>query len=228
MKNLISAAILGLGIALSGYFVYCGIDNFAQKDRYVTVKGLSEREVIADKVTWNMTVSVSGNYLQNLYSQLTPAQNKLLNFLRQNGVTDDEIHISAPTATDRSDWYNWNEKRNSMDQYVVSGHVTVLSADVEKIRTINMKQLELLDLGIMLDGTYLEYEYTGLNELKPSMVEEATKNARVVANKFAEDAQCHLGSIRNARQGQFEVMSDDVFPHMRHVRVVTTIDYYLK
>ena len=81
---------------------------------------------------------------------------------------------------------------------------------------------------IILDNSYIQYEYTGLNELKPEMVEEATRNARLVANKFAEDAKAKLGDLKSARQGQFEVESDDVMPHMRKVRVVTTMEYFLK
>lgn len=228
MKNLLWSVILACGIALAGYFVYCGLDNFATRDRHVTVKGLSEREVMADKVTWSMSVSVSGNVLELLYGQLGPKQDQLLKFLKQNGVTEDEIFISAPSALDRSDWYNWNEKRGTIDQYVVSGNLTIVSGNVQKIMDLHMKQLELLQHGVLLEGSSLNFEYTGLNELKPSMVEEATQNARIVANKFAEDAQCSLGSIRTARQGQFEVESDEVLPHKRHIRVVTTIEYYLK
>ena len=81
---------------------------------------------------------------------------------------------------------------------------------------------------MILDNSYIRYEYTGLNDLKPEMVEEATVNARIVANKFAEDANAKLGNLKSARQGQFEIESDDVMPHMRKVRVVTTMEYYLK
>ena len=97
-----------------------------------------------------------------------------------------------------------------------------------KVRQLQLRQLDLLHSGVILENSYISYEYTGLNELKPEMVEEATRNARIVASKFAEDADCKLGSIKSARQGQFEVESDEVMPHMRKVRVVTTIEYFLK
>ncbi|MBQ0056552.1 MAG: SIMPL domain-containing protein [Bacteroidales bacterium] len=225
MKNSI---VLAIGIALAGFFIYCGIDNFASKDRYVTVRGLSECEVMADQVTWDISFNVTGNQLEALYPRLQPKQDQLLSFLKDNGVTDDEIFFSAPTCYDRSDWYNWNEKKAYTDQFVVTGSLTIVSEDVEKIRNIHMQQLELMKRGVVIDGSRPSYNYMGLNELKPVMVEEATRNARIVANKFAEDADCSIGSIRNARQGQFEVYSDEIRPYMRHVRVVTTIDYFLK
>ena len=93
---------------------------------------------------------------------------------------------------------------------------------------MQLRQLDLIRVGVVLDNNYISYEYTGLNELKPEMVAEATVNARIVANKFAEDANAKLGNLKSARQGQFEIDSDEVMPHMRKVRVVTTMEYYLK
>ena len=228
MKNQIWAVILSIGVALSGYFIYCGIDALANKDRHVTVKGFSEREVMADKATWYLSVKVSGNQIERLYDQLEPKLQTVRKFLKRNGVSDEEMVASAPDLNDRSDWYNWAEQRGKIDQYELTGHITVVSRDVDKIRAIELNQQELLKLGVMLNGSAPNYEYSGLNDLKPEMVQEATQNARVVADKFAQDANCELGSIRTARQGQFEVTSHEVFPYKRQVRVVVNIDYYLK
>ena len=198
MKNYVWALILGIGVALSGYFIYCGIEKIANKDRHVTVKGLSEREVMADKVTWSLSYNVAGNALEFLYESLEPKQDKLIKFLKSNGVKEDEIFLDVPSAEDRSSWYNWNEKKDVMARFVVTGRLTIVSSDVEKIMTLRMKQLDLLKQGVLLDNSYCSYEYTGLNDLKPEMVEEATKNARIVAQKFAEDAGAKLGSICTA------------------------------
>ena len=184
--------------------------------------------MIADKVTWSLSFNVTGNALEFLYESLEPKQEKLIRFLKANGVQEEEIFRDVPSAEDRSSWYNWNEKKGLIDRFVVTGRLTIVSSDVEKIMNLRMKQLDLLKQGVILDNSYCSYEYTGLNGLKPEMVEEATKNARIVAQKFAEDAGAKLGSICTARQGQFEIESDDVMPHKRKVRVVTTIDYYLK
>jgi len=228
MKNLAWAALLSIGIALSGYFIYQGIDNVANKDRYVTVKGLSEKEVMADKATWYLSVKVTGNQPERLYDQLAPKLETLRKYLQENGVTEQELVVCPSNLYDRSGWYNWAEQKGKIDQYELNGTLTVVSNDVNKIRAIELKQQELLKLGVLLEGSSPNYEYSGLNTLKPDMVQEATLNARKVADKFAEDAQCQLGSIRNARQGQFEVTSNDVLPYKRQVRVVVSIDYFLK
>lgn len=226
MKNQVCALILAIGMALCGYFIYCGIDNIANRDRYVTVKGLAEREVMADKAKWTLSVNVSGNNLEQLYPLLEPKVQAIIDYLKKNGVTDDEIVREAPSTEDRSTWYEWEKKMGYMDRYVLTSNLVIVSMNVDNILNIYANQLDLLKLGAK--SLYINYEYTGLNDLKPEMVEEATRNARTVADKFAKDANCSLGSIRTARQGQFEVTADDVLLYKRKVRVVTTIDYYLK
>lgn len=228
MKNQLWSVLIALGIALSGYFLYLGIMSFTSKDRIVTARGLSEREVLADKAVWDISFDISGNSLESLYERLEPKKIALVQFLKENGISDEEIVYAPSSATDRSTWYEWDKKKGSVDQYELTGHLTIVSNDVEKVRQLQLRQLDLLHSGVILDNSYITYKYTGLNDLKPEMVEEATRNARIVATKFAEDANAKLGSLKSARQGQFEVESDEVMPHMRKVRVVTTMEYFLK
>ena len=229
MKNQTGLIVVGLCIALAGYFVYLAIDNLSARERVVSAKGLSERTVPADKAVWNISYCVTGNVVESLYNRLEAKKNALVTFLKKNGISDKDIVYAPAVATDRSTWYDWNEEKAAkMEQYVLTGHLTVVSGDVEKIRKLQLRQQDLLSQGVVLEGSSVTYEYTGLNSLKPDMVEEATSKARLVADKFAEDAGCTLGSIKTARQGQFEVESDEILPHMNHIRVVTTIEYYLK
>jgi len=73
-----------------------------------------------------------------------------------------------------------------------------------------------------------EYLFTRLNEVKPEMVEEATQNARETAEKFAADSKSSLGKIKRANQGQFSIEARDRNnPHIKTVRVVSTVEYYL-
>ena len=60
------------------------------------------------------------------------------------------------------------------------------------------------------------------------MIEESTKEARAVAMKFATDSQSKLGKIKNASQGQFTINNRDFNnPHIKLIRVVSTVEYYL-
>ena len=95
------------------------------------------------------------------------------------------------------------------------------------------KQNELIRQGIALAGGEYQYQvifsYNGFNDIKQDMIVEATKNARLSADKFAKDSDSKLGKIKTANQGQFSVSDrDNNTPYIKIVRVVTTIQYYLK
>lgn len=212
MKQHLGLLFVAVSIVIFGYFVKEAAIGMRNSDRTVSVKGLSERTVLADHVTWSLSTQVSGNDMVALYDQLEQKMTTLREFLRENGVTGEEIFDMAPSSEDRSSWYEWEKKKAYMDRFVLTGHLNVVSSNVEKIRKLHLRQSELLRKGVLLES-FPNYTYTGLAELKPEMVEEATLNARVVAQKFAKDAGCDLGSIKTARQGQFEVDSDDVLPH---------------
>jgi hypothetical protein len=94
------------------------------------------------------------------------------------------------------------------------------------------KLVELGKQGIAISGENYEsktvFLFTKLNDIKPVMIEEATKNARTVAEKFAQDSKSKLGRIRSASQGQFSIDDrDSNTPFIKKVRVVSTIQYYL-
>jgi hypothetical protein len=110
--------------------------------------------------------------------------------------------------------------------------VTVYSAQVGTVRAAMGGLLELGKEGVAFTGDAyqnpVEYLFTRLNEVKPEMIEESTRNAREVASKFAEDSDSQLGKIRRASQGQFSIEPRDTNnPHIKKIRVVSTVEYYL-
>lgn len=229
-SNIISAALIALGIIGAGWFIKEGFDNFSNRDRYVTVKGLAEREVIADHVVWSLPYKCVSNDLVKLYEEVEKNSNTITTFLKNNGISEEEITVSAPKVNDRfADYYSSNEVKY---RYQANAVITVISSKVENVLSLMKKQVELMKTGIAITTDYqyqTRFEFTKLNELKPMMIEEATRNARAVAQKFAEDSQSRLGDIRKANQGQFSITSDDdVTPQIKKVRVVTTIDYALR
>ena len=228
MKNVKGAIILAIGIAASGYFVFRGISKYAEKDRCVTVKGLSERDVLANRVTWPMNISLEGNDYSGLYASLEEGKDTVIAFLKENGIPEDIIMVSAPDVTDR--WEYQEVKKRSKMRYSGSIDITLTSRDVPLVLELMRKKGELVKRGVCLNSEEysIRYDYVDLSNLKPEMVEEATKDARKVAEKFAKDAGCQLGSIINATQGQFTVEEEYYRPQYKQIRVVTTISYYLK
>lgn len=232
MKNLrIEAVILAIGLALTGYFVKAGIDTLATRDRVVTVKGLAEMEVPADKVTWPLMYKSIGNDLPALYSQIEATNQKIQDFLTSKGIDAGEISINAPEIVDlQAERYSNNDKPY---RYNITTVITVTSGKVDLVRGLIASQGELLKQGIAISGGdyryNVSYDYTSLNSIKPKMIEEATKNARAAAEKFAKDSDSKLGKIKKAYQGQFSIDDRDAnTPYIKKIRVVTTIDYSLE
>ncbi|MBQ4460638.1 MAG: SIMPL domain-containing protein [Bacteroidaceae bacterium] len=230
---LLPSAIIALGIVVLGFTVRSGIVTFKDRDRIVSVKGLSEREVKADKVIWPLVYKDLGNDPAEMYRQLEKKNQKIVTFLKSGGLTDSEISVNPPTIVDRQADNYGNEIMNF--RYKATSVITVTSPNVDKVRALMNRQAELMKQDIAIVGEEYggsnspSYEFTGLNKIKPEMVEEATKNARITAEKFASDSGSELGDIRSASQGQFSIESRDAStPFMKKVRVVTTLEYTLK
>ena len=223
---LISPALVAAGIFFLGVFIKSGIDNMAFRDRQVTVKGLAEREVEANRVTWPIQFSVAGNDLLSLYDQVTRYNEKIVTFLTTNGIDKNEISINPPDTYNATT--NQYSSGNFKYNYSLTCNVTVTTSKVAKVRELLDRQAELLKEGIPYSNSYINYEYTALNDIKPTMIAEATKNARDAAARFAEDSGSKVGKMKTASQGQFSIEDQSATPFLKKVRVVTTIVYYLE
>ena len=230
--KVISAIILAVGMVVLGLTVRSGIVTFKDRDRTVTVKGLSEREVKADKVTWPLMYKELGNDPAEMYDRLEGKNQRVVRFLKDGGLSDEEISVNPPTITDRQADNYGNEIMNY--RYKATSVITVTSANVDKVRQLMRRQAELMKQGIAIvseeyGSNAVVYEFTGLNKVKPEMVEEATKNARLTAEKFAHDSESRLSGIRTASQGQFSIEDRDAnTPYIKRIRVVSTFEYNLE
>jgi hypothetical protein len=228
-EKIIAASVIGFAIIVLGFALRSGIVAFKDMDRSVTVKGLAEREVNADKVTWPLMYKELGNDPAEMYDLLTQKNKKVLAFLKSAGIKESDISVNPPVISDRqADNYS-NEIMNY--RYKATSVITVTSTEVDKVRTLMRRQSELMKQGIALvseeyGSNSVVYEFTGLNKVKPDMIEEATKNARKTAQKFADDSGSSLGEIRNAQQGQFSIEDRDAnTPYKKRLRVVNTVEY---
>lgn len=227
----VEATIIAIAIVVFGSFIQSSLNRYTNKERVVTVKGLSEREVQADKVIWPLIYKEIGNDPAEIYQRIAKKNAILVSFLTKEGLTDDDITINAPDVKDRfAD--SWSQE-NITNRYVATNVIIVSSEHVALVRGIMQRQAELMKLGIALitedyGKNNIQYEFTKLNDIKPEMVEESTKNARATAEKFAADSDSQLGKIRRATQGQFSIQNRDAnTPHIKNVRVVSTVEYYI-
>lgn len=187
---------------------------------------------MADKVIWPLAYRLAGNDLRSLYSEIERSNAVILEFLTSNGIPEDEITVSPASVTDiQAERYGYNNE--DPYRYKAVSVVTVASGKIDLVRSLMTRQGELLKKGVVIAGDDYQFQtvfsFNGLNDIKPEMVAEATKNARATAQKFAEDSGSRIGKIRSASQGQFSITDrDQNTPHIKVVRVVTTIEYSLR
>ena len=232
--------VLSLGIALGGYFIGNGIYR-AMSGRTVTVKGLAERDVIADTAVWNIKINDVGGDLTALQAQIDSDIADIHTFLTDAGFAPSDIQNLRVQVRDKYAGYSDAELKNQNNdgRYVIETGVMVRSNDVMLVDAVSRRMGELVRCGITITEDYSGpiYIFNGLNDIKISMIEQATKNATAAGEQFAKDADARLGKIKSANQGVFSIESRDPTDSWssnerqainKKVRVVATITFYLK
>jgi hypothetical protein len=224
---------LAIGLAIGGYFISQTIYNAKVALNTAEAKGLAERRVEANRANWQLTFSVAGKKreeISGLYKVSEQQQVTITNLMKENGFDDDEIEIGIID-------YHYREYRDENQLLVDQEHQLIGSISVEtnKVRLVSKVRAsvnKLIAQGINISNGAPSYRFTKLNDIKPDMLREATKNARIAANEFAESAGVSVGGIRSARQGGFYIRDageeyGDTQKIEKDVRIVTTITFYL-
>ena len=236
MRNgALAALVLGIALVIGmiggGYMIGRGLFAARAADRYVTVKGLAEREVKANLAMWPIVFNATGNDLAGVQASLDASAKKIAAFLQARGFPATDYTVSSPRVTDREAQEGRARSDRPIDRYVAEQTVTLRSPRVEAVKAAIQRSGDLIREGVALVRSY-EYNttflYTALDAIKPAMIAEATRDARKAAEQFAHDSNSRVGGIRNAQQGYFDIQDRDAFsPEFKKVRVVTTIQYFL-
>ena len=245
-SRLPAAAILGLlvaiGLAAAGYFVSTTIYKGRLASNTVTVKGFAERDVKADLALWQISYSMTGGDLAQLYAQSSANEKTLTDFLVQKGFNRADIKTGNVALEDLlANQYRTNGV-TADKRYILKNNISVRSTDVARVDTTTRALNDLIRQGIVLTANNVDFQFTKLNDIKAAMLRDATKNARDAAQQFANDADSTVGSIQSANQGFFSVGSRDSAAQSgggegytppqestidKKVRVVVTLTYYL-
>ena len=233
-----AALLLALGIAFAGMWIGRGFVDGRRVDRFVTVKGLSERNVVADLALWPIQFVATHNELARAQAQTEESKQTILAFLLAQGIAAEQVAVQSLSVNDLlANPYRGGGPIES--RYIISQTLMVRSSDPTLIAKASQAVGDLIAQGVILDSqmgpsrpTYL---YSGLTALKPEMIAEATADARAAAEQFAKDSGSRLGGIRQANQGVFAILPRDRAPGIseegelnKTVRVVATVDYYLE
>jgi hypothetical protein len=235
--QLVPALLVAIGIAAAGWFAGDAVVRGRSADRYVTVKGVSEREVQADLALWPIQFVVAENDLASTQARSAEASKKVTDFLARHGIEASQLELQDLSVTDTQ--ANRYGGQPAPRRYVISRTIMVRSTAPDIVFKASQAVGELVDAGVVLSSeggwggpTFL---FTRLNDVKPAMIAEATANGRQAAEQFAKDASSRLGGIRQANQGLFVILPRDQAQGVQEqrqrtkvVRVVSTIDYQLR
>lgn len=227
-----AVGIFSAALIISGYLLGDGLRRAKSAERSISVRGVSERDVTADLATWTITFSQEGPELDMVNARVEQQSAAVRRFFATSGFKPADISDSGVSFT-RTHVDN-DEGQRVETRVTVTRSVQLRTVEVMKVRSAQQRLPALLREGVELDGSTLNFNFTGLNQLKPEMIAEATKRARASAEQFARDSGAQVGSIRTASQGYFSVgprdgaegeeseANDSPF---QKVRVVTSVDY---
>lgn len=226
-KNMIQGGAIVLAALVLGIFMVCTVKTLKSYDDTVKVRGLCEKEVPADRVVWRISYNEKDNSLADLRNTIRRNNDIIVKHLRDAGFTEDEIKVGNASYDDR---YTWSNNVSQITfRYQANQTVTVFTKNLDLVRKLQQTlETDLVNQNI-LANSYADYQYLGLNDIKPSMIAESLENARSAADEFAKNSHSKIGKMRTASQGYFEIEDlDENTPQVKKVRVVTTVEYYLK
>ncbi len=224
------ALLLAVGIATAGLAIGISIADARTANRSVTVKGLAERKVNANEAIWQIDFNYSSDTLPDLYNGIAAAQKTVVNFLTNQNFSANNIQVQPVTVVDNeSNSYAQNSKAK---RYMAKGSVVMMTNKVLAVTTAIQKTGVLVQSGVVITRSSVRYLFTHLNQIKPTMLNNATINAQKAAETFAKNSNTQLGGIRQASQGLFTITdADGTYANndpIKKVRVVTTVKYALQ
>ena len=223
-----AAAIVAIGLGVGGFMTGDGLVRAKMADRTVTVRGLAERDVLADLAVWTLSYSSTATNLAAAQQNVDRDTQQLREFFEGQGFPDDALQAVSVNASSYT-------PDDGVPRFTVNQRMSLRTEDIERAQQAVRRESELVRRGVLLQSSNMTFTFTGLNDIKPEMVAEATQDARAAAEQFAEDSGAGVGSIRSATQGYFSITARDgdeegwgaADSPFKKVRVVTTIDFML-
>ena len=222
---------IGISIVMAAVILAVGLANIITPERSVSVRGLAEREVDADLAVWNMSFSMGENSLESMQKSILEKTEVIKKYLIKHGLEESDFTVKPAAITDNS-LNSYMDQTKITYKFVAQQTILVRSGKIEPVKSAYADSLELVSAGIAVSQDYdskVSYEFTKLNDIKPEMIAEATKNARTAAEQFAHDSNSKVGKIKKATQGLFTIEDAAVgLEDKKSVRVVNTVEYLLK
>jgi len=220
MKNY-GISIIGGVLLIFSFVFFLSARNFSKQGSYVEVKGLSEKIVKADVAIWSINFDVKSNDIDSLYADIAKHTSTIQKFLLDKGFEVSEINVAPVNIY--QDTY-----RDSLFRYNSNTQLSVYTKKVDLVKSASKDTLSLVKQGVTLNQNSIEFQFSDINSIKPEMLAEAIKNAKVSAQQFAEESGSCLGGISRGNQGVFDISDKDPgSPEFKKIRVVSSLRFLL-
>jgi hypothetical protein len=230
LSIILGSLLLAIGLAVAGHFIGQGIAGRNVGPRIISVKGLSEREVPASIAIWQIAFMATANDLNDINRKLGMSTNAVLGYLKSAGFDDKDMSVQPPSVVDTTTEPRVKDVPPPIERYRANQSVLLRTSKVDAIKPAMASASTLITNGVLISSrTQPEYVFNQLNDIKPDMIQEATRNARIAADQFSRDSQTKLGKLRNASQGWFQVEDRDAAtPERKMIRVVVDVEYEIE
>ncbi|MDT0688421.1 SIMPL domain-containing protein [Salegentibacter sp. F188] len=206
MKYL-SAIIFSIAIVVAAIFLGNAYVSRANPDGVISVTGSGSENFTSDLIVWEGQFSRVSPDLEEAYKQLNKDKETVRKYLLDNGIKQENIVFNSVQTIEQNEnqYQNGNFVGSIFKGYELIQSVKIESNEVELIENVSREITELLNKGVQFNSTPPRYYYTKIADLKIEMISKATEDARVRAERIAENSGGSLGELKNANMGVFQI-----------------------
>jgi len=208
MKNYLNSIVFGLAIIIAAALLGNAFMNRNKTEGFIAVTGLGNADFTSDLIVWEGSYSTLNSNLKQAYSDLENNKRITINYLNTKGINADEIVFNAVNTQEKRE-QNYSESGRYMGDkfigYQLSQSIKIESKNVVQIEKISREITELLNQGVQFYSQPPRYYYTKLADLKIEMISKATEDARLRAEKIAQNSGSTLGELIDAKMGIFQI-----------------------
>lgn len=208
MKKNLSAILFAIAIIIASFVLGNAVINRNRPQGTIVVTGLGESNFTSDLVVWEGNFNRESTDLKTAYASLEKDRNAVTSYLKSKGIPQEQLIFNAVNTNPLYQQNYSNDGRflgQTFQGYQLNQSLVIESKEVEKVEKISREITELLNQGIAFYSQQPRYYYTGLESLKLEMIAKATEDARIRAERIAENSDSDLGDLINANMGIFQI-----------------------
>jgi hypothetical protein len=248
----VSTIIIGLAIIITSYILGSAFKNRNENLDSISVVGLGTKDFVSDEILWTGSFSTKSNEIKEAYSKIISDQKIVSDFFISKGFKSTEFAFGAVNFNKKYREIRIENLENSyrnqyetvFDGYEATQRITFKAKKnpelMKKIEQVSSKTAELINSGIELSSNPVQYTYSDLPDLKHSLIEKGSKDARERAEKIVNSAGGDLGKLKSANMGVFQITGQgsteedsyggnfDIYSKNKSARITVRLEYELE